>query len=55
MDHRLLFDQLDSILKEQRRPEEEIEKIRAAYDFAAKLHEGQYRVSEEPYIVILLK
>ena len=26
------------------------EKIKTAYDYAAKLHEGQFRVSGEPYI-----
>ena len=30
--------------------EEEIEKVTKAYDFANKLHEGQYRQSGEPYI-----
>ena len=28
----------------------DIEKIKAAYEYAADLHEGQYRVSGEPYI-----
>lgn len=46
-----IFEQLDTILKQQHRPEEEIDKIRRAYTFAAQLHEGQYRVSEEPYII----
>ena len=27
-----------------------MEKIRAAYDYAAELHEGQFRQSGEPYI-----
>ncbi|EKE03162.1 MAG: hypothetical protein ACD_20C00238G0002 [uncultured bacterium] len=51
MNSRSILDQLDSILKEQHRPEEEIKKIRSAYDFAASWHKGQYRISEEPYIV----
>lgn len=51
MDRRTLFNQIYEILIEQRRDESEIEKIRSAYDFAASLHEGQYRVSEEPYII----
>ena len=33
------------------RPSEDIEKIEQAYLFAKKLHEGQYRISEEPYII----
>ena len=51
MNQRMIFDQLDSILKEQRRSKKDIDKIRTAYDFANSLHRGQYRVSEEPYIV----
>ena len=30
--------------------EEEVEKVTKAYNFASKLHEGQYRQSGEPYI-----
>ena len=30
--------------------EEEVEKVTRAYNFASKLHEGQYRQSGEPYI-----
>jgi len=51
MNHKLLFEQLNEIIKEQKRPDSERKKIRAAYEFAVSLHEGQYRVSEEPYIV----
>ena len=51
MSDKLLFEQLDTILKQQNRPEQEIEKIRSAFLFADNLHDGQYRVSEEPYII----
>ncbi len=51
MDNRLLFDQLNSIISKQNRANEELEKIKSAFDFACRLHEGQYRVSEEPYIL----
>lgn len=51
MNHKLLFNQLDSILKEQNRPDEDLKKIRSAYDFSSSLHKGQYRISEEPYII----
>lgn len=51
MDQKIHFDQLESVLKEQLRPEEDLKKIRSAYDFAASLHKGQYRISEEPYII----
>ena len=49
--HKQLFDQLGTILKQQKRPEQDVEKIHSAFDFAASLHEGQYRASEEPYIL----
>jgi len=42
---------LDQIIKEQNRPEKDVQKIRSALVFATSLHDGQYRVSEEPYIV----
>ena len=46
-----IFVNLAKILKEQERQEEDIKEIYKAYKFAEKLHEGQYRVSEEPYII----
>ncbi len=51
MNHKLLFDPLISTLKKQKRPQKEVEKILLAFDFASELHEGQYRASEEPYIL----
>ena len=32
-------------------PEEEIVLVEKAYKFAKKLHDGQFRVSGEPYII----
>ena len=46
-----LFTGLEKILKEQNRSDEDIQEIYRAYKFAEKLHSGQYRVSEEPYII----
>ncbi len=46
-----LYENLRNILMEQGRPEADIAEIDRAYEFARKLHEGQYRVSEEPYII----
>ncbi|MBQ3642380.1 bifunctional (p)ppGpp synthetase/guanosine-3',5'-bis(diphosphate) 3'-pyrophosphohydrolase [bacterium] len=46
-----LFNDLEKILREQNRSEEDIQEIYKAYKFAEKLHDGQYRVSEEPYII----
>ena len=44
-----LFDEIRPIIQE--RSEEDKEKIKQAFLFARKLHEGQFRVSEEPYII----
>lgn len=46
-----LFKDIKAELIEQKRPEEEIARIEAAFLFAQKLHDGQFRVSEEPYII----
>ena len=51
MSYKDLYENLQKILKEQNRTQEDIVEINNAYEFAKKLHEGQYRVSEEPYIV----
>ena len=51
MDKENIFQSLEKILREQNRTEEDIKDIYRAYKFAEKLHEGQYRVSEEPYII----
>ena len=46
-----LFKDIKTELIAQKRSEEEITRIEEAYLFARKLHEGQFRVSEEPYII----
>lgn len=46
-----LFKEIKEKLIEQKRPAQDIEKIEQAYLFAKKLHDGQYRISEEPYII----
>lgn len=46
-----IFLEIKEKLIEQGRTEEDINKIEQAYLFAKKLHEGQYRISEEPYII----
>ena len=46
-----LFTDIKEKLIAQNRPQEDIEQIEKAFEFAKKLHEGQYRVSEEPYII----
>lgn len=46
-----IFEPLNKILATQKRLPEDIEEIRRAFMFAARLHNGQYRISEEPYII----
>ena len=45
------FDEIRALLVEQKYHEEDIEELEKAFEFAKKLHSGQYRVSEEPYII----
>ena len=45
------FEPLEIILKKQGRNQEDIDKIRETFEFASSHHEGQYRASEEPYII----
>ena len=51
MSYLVIFEELKDLLRNQNRPKEEIADIERAFEFARKLHEGQYRISEEPYIV----
>lgn len=51
MSEKPLFDEIREKLIAQNRDEEDIKQIEKAYLFAKKLHEGQYRISEEPYII----
>ena len=46
-----LSDKLLNLLESQKRSLVDIEKVRRTYDFACRKHKGQYRVSEEPYII----
>ena len=45
------FDEIRALLVEQQYQESDIEELEKAFEFAKKLHSGQYRVSEEPYII----
>lgn len=51
MSEKPLFDEIKEKLIAQNREEEDIKQIEQAYLFAKRLHEGQYRISEEPYII----
>lgn len=46
-----LFEQLIGILNEQKRPATDITKVSEAFDYARKMHEGQYRKNNDNYIV----
>jgi RelA/SpoT family (p)ppGpp synthetase len=46
-----LFQDIYKLLKEQERSDEDIKEIEQAFLFAKEKHKGQYRVSEEPYII----
>ena len=47
----VLADKLFSILEKQGRSAADIRFVREAYEFARQAHEGQFRKSEEPYII----
>ena len=51
MEQESIFTGLEKILREQNRSQADIDEIYKAFKFAEKLHSGQYRVSEEPYII----
>ena len=52
MDEQVIsFEEIKNQLIEQSYDETDIAEIEQAFEFAKRLHEGQYRVSEEPYII----
>lgn len=51
MSEKPLFEDIKNELITQGRDENEIAKVEKAFLFAKRLHEGQYRISEEPYII----
>lgn len=51
MTDQIMFRELEEKLQSQNRPQVDIDEIYKAFKFAEKLHEGQYRISEEPYII----
>jgi guanosine-3',5'-bis(diphosphate) 3'-pyrophosphohydrolase len=46
-----LFRQLLDILRVQERPEEDLHRVGEAFEYARRMHEGQYRKNNENYIV----
>ncbi len=51
MKEKSLFDDVREKLIANNKTKKEISRIEEAFLFAQKLHEGQYRISEEPYII----
>ena len=51
MTYQKTFDEIKAELIKQHRTNEDIAQIEQAYLWAKKLHEGQFRVSQEPYII----
>ena len=45
------FKELKSLLEQQKHSSEDISLVEKAYKFAKKTHDGQFRVSGEPYII----
>jgi guanosine-3',5'-bis(diphosphate) 3'-pyrophosphohydrolase len=46
-----LFQQLMDILRSQERPEADLQRVTEAFEYARRMHEGQYRKNQENYIV----
>ncbi|MBR5555959.1 bifunctional (p)ppGpp synthetase/guanosine-3',5'-bis(diphosphate) 3'-pyrophosphohydrolase [bacterium] len=51
MTEKSLFEDIKQSLQAQNWEDEDIKQVEKAFLFAEKLHEGQYRISEEPYII----
>ncbi len=51
MTYQKTFDEIKQELIKQKRTKEDIAQIESAYLWALKLHDGQYRISQEPYII----
>ena len=47
----ITFDEIRALLAEEHYQQEDIEELEQAFEFARRLHDGQFRVSEEPYII----
>ena len=49
--YQINFDEIRALLIEEHYQQDDIDELEQAFEFAKKLHDGQYRVSEEPYII----
>ena len=49
--YKISFDEIRALLTGEQYQPEDIASLEKAFEFAKKLHEGQFRISEEPYII----
>ena len=49
--YKISFDEIRALLNNEHYQPEDIAELEQAFEFAKKLHEGQFRISEEPYII----
>ncbi|MBO5739249.1 bifunctional (p)ppGpp synthetase/guanosine-3',5'-bis(diphosphate) 3'-pyrophosphohydrolase [bacterium] len=49
--YKISFDEIENLLKEEHYQQDDIVELEKAFEFAKKLHDGQFRISEEPYII----
>ena len=49
--YNISFDEIRELLKAEGYHEDDIIELEKAFEFAKRLHDGQFRISEEPYII----
>ena len=49
--YKISFDEIRALLQENQYQQDDINSLEKAFEFAKKLHNGQFRISEEPYII----
>ena len=49
--YKISFEEIRALLTEEKYQQSDIAELEDAFNFAKKLHEGQFRISEEPYII----
>ena len=49
--YEISFDEIRDILTQEHYQKDDIVELEKAFEFAKKLHDGQFRISEEPYII----
>lgn len=48
---KISFEEIRALLKDEHYQQDDIAELETAFNFAKKLHDGQFRISEEPYII----